>query len=95
MSDSKHTHPNQPDRGHGCDGFSIVVDRKSHIWQEPSITGEQLKRLAVVDPATYCAWLRVPGCDDLEIANDDRVDLREKGTEVFFTGKACTTEGES
>ena len=78
---------------HDCDGFSIIVDHKRHVWQEPTITGEELKRLAEVDPATYSVWQQVPGGEDLEIGNADSVDLRARGTERFFTGKSCTTEG--
>jgi hypothetical protein len=73
--------------------FKIIVDRKHHDWPEPFITGAQIKKLAGVDQITYDAWQDVPGPEDLLIADDKKVDLRERGTERFFTGKKTTTEG--
>jgi hypothetical protein len=73
--------------------FKIIVDRRSHDWPEPVITGAQIKRLAGVDEATFDAWQDVPGPEDLLIADDREVDLRPKEVERFFTGKKTTTEG--
>lgn len=73
--------------------YKIIVDRRPHDWHEPFITGADIKRLAGVDQATFDAWQDVPGPEDVLVADDRKVDLREKGTEKFFTGKKTTTEG--
>ncbi|MER8912742.1 multiubiquitin domain-containing protein [Mesorhizobium sp. M0761] len=71
----------------------IIVDRRPHDWHQPFITGADIKRLAGVDQATFDAWQDVPGPEDVLVADDRKVDLRERGTEKFFTGKKTTTEG--
>lgn len=73
--------------------YKIIVDRRPHDWHQPFITGAEIKRLAGVDQATFDAWQDVPGPEDVLVADDRKVDLREKGTEKFFTGKKTTTEG--
>lgn len=73
--------------------YKIIVDRRPHDWHEPFITGADIKRLAGVDQATFDAWQDVPGPEDALVADDRKVDLRERGTEKFFTGKKTTTEG--
>ncbi|MER8822708.1 multiubiquitin domain-containing protein [Mesorhizobium sp. M0991] len=73
--------------------YKIIVDRRPHDWHEPFITGSEIKRLAGVDQATFDAWQDVPGPEDVLVADERKVDLRERGTEKFFTGKKTTTEG--
>lgn len=73
--------------------FHILVDQKPHKWDEPFITGLQIKKLAGVDPAAYDAWQDVAGPEDILIADKAEVDLRKPGAERFFTGKKTTTEG--
>lgn len=73
--------------------FKINVDRKPHDWPKQFITGAEIKKLAGVDQTTYDAWQDVPGPEDLLIADDNKVDLSQRGTERFFTGKKTTTEG--
>jgi hypothetical protein len=73
--------------------FKVLVDRKPHDWNEPFITGAQIKELAGVDQAAYDAWQDVPGPEDILVGDTDKVDLREPGRERFFTGKKTTTEG--
>jgi hypothetical protein len=73
--------------------YKIIVDRRPHDWHQPFITGAEIKRLAGVDQATFDAWQDVPGPEDVLVADDRKVDLRERGTEKFFTGKKTTTEG--
>jgi hypothetical protein len=72
--------------------FHILVDQRPHEWQEPFITGVQIKQLAGVD-ASYGVWLNLPGPEDPMIADDQAVDLRVPGVEKFFTGRRATTEG--
>lgn len=82
------------DAEHGKEhGYQIIVDRKPHKWPEPFINGAEIKQLAGVDQATFDAWQDVPGPEDILIGDDQKVDLREHGTEKFFTGKKTTTEG--
>ena len=73
--------------------FHILVDQKPDKWDEPFITGLQIKTLAGVDPATYDAWQDVPGPEDVLLSDSSKVDLRNPGAERFFTGKKTTTEG--
>lgn len=73
--------------------YEILVDRRPHKWPKPSITGLEIKKLAGVDPATYGAWQDIPGQEDKPIADNEQVDLIERGVEKFFTGKKTTTEG--
>jgi len=73
--------------------FQIIVDQKPHKWDKPFITGLEIKNIAGVDPAAYDAWQDVPGPEDILLGDTDQVDLREEGTERFFTGKKTTTEG--
>lgn len=73
--------------------FQIIVDQKPHKWNEPFITGLQIKNLAGVDPATYDAWQDVRGPEDVLLSDASKVDLRNPGAERFFTGKKTTTEG--
>lgn len=73
--------------------FKIIVDRKPHDWPNPFISGADIKRLAGVDQAAFDAWQDVPGPEDLLIKDDQKVDLRGRPVERFFTGKKTTTEG--
>jgi multiubiquitin len=92
------------DNGHGGHGgghgggheqrrFNIIVDQKRHDWPKPEISGLEIKELAGVDADKYDAWQDVPGPDDLQIKDQQKVDLTKPGTEKFFTGKKTTTEG--
>lgn len=73
--------------------FKIIIDHKPHEWEEPCITGAQLKELAGVDPS-YGVWLEQPGKEeDPEIGDYDKVNLEEPGVERFFTGIKETTPG--
>lgn len=90
----KNDHPDKHhDDDHCSNPFKIIVDQKPHKWPEPFITGLEIKKLAGVDPDAYDAWQDVRGPEDILLDNDDRADLRDPGTERFFTGKKTTTEG--
>lgn len=78
---------------HKKNSYQIIVDQKPHKWEEPIITGLQIKQLAGVDPATYDAWQDVPGPEDVLLNDNTKVDLTKSGTERFFTGKKTSTEG--
>lgn len=71
----------------------IFIDRKKYDWDQPAITGLQIKNLAGVDIATYNVWQDVAGPEDIPIADDFSVDLTQPGVEKFFTGKKTSTEG--
>lgn len=73
--------------------YKIIVDQKPHDWPKPTITGLEIKSLAGVDRAAYDAWQDVRGPEDRLVKDDDQIDVTEKGTERFFTGKKTTTEG--
>jgi len=73
--------------------YRFSVDNKPFDQTEPFITGAQIKAL-VSAPANYGVWLVVPGpADDQEVADDQKIDLREPGRERFITGPKQTTEG--
>jgi len=72
--------------------YKLIIDQKPHEWAEQFITGAQIKGLAGVDPS-YGVWQQVPGPNDPEIGDQQKVDLSQPGTERFFTGKKTTTEG--
>lgn len=72
--------------------FHILIDHKPYEWDEPFITGSQIKDLAGVEPA-YGVWADLPGPEDPPIEDNQQVDLRAPGIEKFFTGKKTTTEG--
>lgn len=82
MSNDK---PNRPDH--------IFIDRKKYDWDQDTITGRQIKKLAGVDIATYNVWQDVPGPEDIPIGDDTVADLTKPGAEKFFTGKKTSTEG--
>lgn len=71
----------------------IFIDRKKYDWDQPTITGLQIKNLAGVDVATYNVWQDVAGPEDIPIADNFSVDLTQPGVEKFFTGKKTSTEG--
>jgi Multiubiquitin len=73
--------------------YKFIIDNKHHVWPEQYISGLQLKQAAGVDPATYSVYMRVPGAEDPEIADGQKVELSTTKEEVFFTGKKHTTEG--
>lgn len=73
--------------------YKIIVDQKPHDWPKATITGLEIKSLAGVDRAAYDAWQDVRGPEDRLVKDDDQIDVTEKGTERFFTGKKTTTEG--
>lgn len=73
--------------------YKIIVDQKPHDWPKTTITGLEIKSLAGVDRAAYDAWQDVRGPEDRLVMDDDQIDVTEKGTERFFTGKKTTTEG--
>ena len=71
----------------------IFIDRKKYDWDQPTITGLQIKKLAGVDVDNYNVWQDVPGPEDIPVADDFEVDLTTPGVEKFFTGKKTSTEG--
>lgn len=74
--------------------YKIIVDQKPHdLAGEEAVTGLEIKSLAGVDRAAYDAWQDVRGPEDLLVKDDDQIDVTERGTERFFTGKKTTTEG--
>jgi hypothetical protein len=73
--------------------YPIKIDGKPFQVSTPCISGLELKKLAGVDPQTYGIWLEVPKGEDRPIANDQTVNLAEKGVERFFTSNKPTTEG--
>lgn len=73
--------------------YKILVDQQPFDVDEQFITGSEIKAL-VNAPANYGVWLKVNGpAPDRQIADDEKVDLSEKGREHFFTGSTTTTEG--
>jgi hypothetical protein len=72
--------------------YKIIIDQKPHEWGEQFITGLEIKKLAGVDPS-YGVWQQLPGPNDPEVSDTQKVDLSQPGTEKFFTGKKTTTEG--
>ncbi|WP_298247270.1 multiubiquitin domain-containing protein [uncultured Christiangramia sp.] len=73
--------------------FKIMVDQKPFEVENKFITGSEIKVL-VSAPANYGVWLKVNGPgDDIEIENNEKIDLSDKGREHFFTGAKTTTEG--
>ena len=73
--------------------YHLVVDNQQHKWPKEFITGDEIKELAKVDPATYSVWEIIPGPgDDIEIGDHQKVEL--KGHEKkFIVGKKHSTEG--
>ena len=76
-----------------AESFRLELDGRVLEWGAPVITGRVLKRLADVDPKTYCVWLEVRGKEDRPIDDDESIQLDKKGLERFFTGIAQATEG--
>ena len=74
--------------------YRLVLDGERLEYGTPLITGLRLKELAGVDPETYALWLEVRGGEDEPIANDQVVDLSQKGLERFFTVIEETTAGQ-
>lgn len=72
--------------------FDIFIDQKKYDWEEPTITGTQIKHLAGV-PQSYRVWQDLPGPNDPPVKDDQHVDLRAPGKEKFFTGQNDSTEG--
>lgn len=72
--------------------FKLVIDTQHFDWQQPTITGTQIKQLVGVDPA-YGVWQEIPGPNDPPIGDNQVVPLNEHGENRFFTGKKTTTEG--
>ena len=78
-------------------GHEIFVDQKSHVWNEPFITGAEIKGLAGLtgaDARTYDVYAETPGTqEDLEIEDTKKINLTESETNKFFTVKKESTEG--
>lgn len=73
--------------------YKILVDQKPFDWQNPTITGLQLKNL-VGAKINACVWLKVNGPhDDQPVGDNEAIDLTQPGREHFFTGECQTTEG--
>jgi Prokaryotic E2 family E/Multiubiquitin len=73
--------------------FRLVIDGRRFEWGKPMVSGEELKKLAGVDPISYGVWQEIAGADDRPILDNELVDLQQPGVERFFTGKKTTTEG--
>ncbi len=75
--------------------IKITVDNKHFDWLQPTITGNDIKKLVGAAPE-YGVWLVVPGPDDdQEIDDHEKVDLTKPHHDRFITGPKKTTEGES
>ena len=74
--------------------YRLVLDGERLEYGTPLVNGLKLKELAGVDPETYALWLEVRGGEDEPIANDQVVDLSQKGLERFFTVIGETTAGQ-
>jgi hypothetical protein len=81
------------DKGPKPKEFKLQINRKPYEWPRPAITGADIKRLAG-SPAEYVVNQLIDGPgEDPEIADDQKVDLSEKGIEKFVTRKPKTTPG--
>ncbi len=73
--------------------FRLFVDDVQFDWGSVSISAEDLKELAGVDPATFDVWQEVVGGDDHLIATGKSASLDGKDAERFFSARGATTEG--
>ena len=73
--------------------FRLFVDDVQFDWGSVSISAEDLKELAGVDPATVDVWQEVVGGDDHLIATGKSASLDGKDAERFFSARGATTEG--
>ena len=73
--------------------YRFMLDEREFLWGAALINGATLKKLARVDPVTFDVWQEIHRADDRKIADNQEVNLAEKGTERFFTAKNTTTEG--
>lgn len=73
--------------------WKILIDQDPYDWEKSTITGNEIRTLAGVDPK-HSVFLKVNGPgDDIEVGNDQEIDLSEPGREHFFTAPTDTTEG--
>jgi hypothetical protein len=89
-----HSHHHHPEHHHPHPHeYHLIIDNRPYTWPKERITGNEIKVLAGVDPATYSVWEITAGpADDLEIGDHQEVDL--KGREKkFIVGKKHSTEG--
>jgi Multiubiquitin len=82
----------QPEPAAHSKPFKLMVDQHLYEWNDPKITGAQIKALASVDPS-FGVWQEIPGPNDPPVADNQEVSLEGRGVERFFTGKKTTTEG--
>jgi hypothetical protein len=82
----EHHHPHK---------YKITIDHKPFEWPQPTITGDDIKKLVHAKPE-YGVWRVIDGPeDDEEIGDHQRVDLKKPHHDCFITGPKKSTEGES
>jgi hypothetical protein len=70
--------------------FKFTVDGRPYESDDPTLTGQQIKRLAGVD-ASFGLFLEGHGHHpDQPIADTEKVDLRAPGKEHFFSAPPAT-----
>ena len=67
--------------------FDIFVDGEKFPWDQPTITGKQLRALAAI-PENAQIFLQVPGKPDEPIMNDTIVDLAHHHGPARFSTQA-------
>lgn len=73
--------------------YILFVDNEKFVWEQPTITGAQLRTLASI-PQNVQIFLHVPGKPDAEILDTTVVDLsKENRPEKFSTQSAGSQAG--
>ena len=66
------------------DRFLLFVDGDKYEWEEPTITGSELRMLAAI-PQNAEIYLKVPGKPDEPVGNETTVDLAKRNAPERFS----------
>ena len=74
-------------------GPDLFIDTDPYDWDEPKITGPQLRALGSVPDDVQVFW-KIPGRPDVEVKKDTVIDLRKQpGPDRFSTQSVGSQAG--
>jgi hypothetical protein len=73
--------------------FPFKIENETHVWPEQFITGAEVRAIPPGIPASMDLFIKKKGMPGIPVANDDKIDLGDKGLERFYYQVADSTPG--
>lgn len=73
--------------------YTFKIENQTHVWEDQFITGAQVRAIPPGIPENMDLFLKRKSSPGELVANEDKIDLSEKGIERFYSQQADSTPG--